>query len=80
LVEYTGRSGWPERGVYFFQEAGEYRLSQRDVPRVVRIGTHAVSANVRIPVIPTSSSGASRPRVPAEADHLFRAIPSTVGA
>lgn len=45
LAEYTGRSGWPARGVYFFREPGEYRSSQPEVPRVVRVGTHAVSSN-----------------------------------
>lgn len=44
LATYTGRSRWPTRGVYFFQEPGEYREA-RDVPRIVRVGTHAVSAN-----------------------------------
>lgn len=37
----TGRSGWPQRGIYFFTEEGEVGL--RGVPRVTRIGTHAVS-------------------------------------
>lgn len=32
---------------------------------------------MRIPVIPSSSSGASRPLVPAETVHLFRTMPST---
>jgi 5'-3' exonuclease len=38
------RRTWPERGVYFFFEHGENRLCT-DRPRVVRVGTHAVSAN-----------------------------------
>lgn len=33
----------PRRGVYFFFEPGEYR-EDGDTPRVVRVGTHAVSA------------------------------------
>lgn len=37
----------PERGVYFFLEPGEWRLASRSVPRVVRVGTHAVSAGSR---------------------------------
>jgi len=45
LATYTGRSQWPNRGVYFFQEPGEYRRGYPDVPRIVRVGTHAVSAN-----------------------------------
>jgi hypothetical protein len=45
LVGYTGRSPFPSRGVYFFREAGEYRVSIPDSLRIVRVGTHAVSAN-----------------------------------
>lgn len=35
------RSGWPDRGVYFFFEPGECR-SGTTSPRVVRVGTHAL--------------------------------------
>lgn len=35
-------SGWPTHGVYFFFEGGEPRLDGS--PRVVRIGTHALTA------------------------------------
>jgi hypothetical protein len=35
-------SGWPTHGVYFFFEDGEARLN--GWPRVVRIGTHALTA------------------------------------
>jgi hypothetical protein len=38
-----GRMIWPERGVYFFFEEGETR--ENGEPRVVRIGTHALSKN-----------------------------------
>ena len=34
---------WPNRGVYFFFEEGEYRTNAPSVQRVVRVGTHAVS-------------------------------------
>jgi hypothetical protein len=44
LRDSDGRSGWPERGMYFFFEEGEFREDGVS-PRVVRIGTHAVSAN-----------------------------------
>lgn len=37
---------WPRRGVYFFFENGEKRQKGRE-PRVVRVGTHAVSAKVK---------------------------------
>lgn len=39
----NGRSGWPSHGLYFFFEAGETRPNGR--PRVVRVGTHALTAN-----------------------------------
>jgi 5'-3' exonuclease len=38
------QSAWPERGVYFFFEPGETRFCST-LLRVVRVGTHAVSAN-----------------------------------
>lgn len=44
LSEYTGRSVWPKRGVYFFREPGEHRSGLPSMPRIVRVGTHAVSA------------------------------------
>jgi hypothetical protein len=34
---------WPNRGVYFFFEPGEWRTQSGDGWRVVRVGTHAVS-------------------------------------
>jgi hypothetical protein len=46
LKECTRKLGWPERGVYFFFEDGEFREDRRTL-RGVRVGTHAVSANSR---------------------------------
>lgn len=43
LSECTGRMRWPERGVYFFQEQGEVRNDTGAGPRVVRVGTHALT-------------------------------------
>lgn len=44
LGDCSARSGWPERGVYFFFEPGENRAPPFSSSlRVVRIGTHAVS-------------------------------------
>lgn len=43
LSDCTGKSGWPERGVYFFFEHGEFREDQKTL-RVVRVGTHAITA------------------------------------
>ena len=42
LRDCQGKSGWPERGVYFFFEDGEFR-EDGITSRVVRVGTHAVS-------------------------------------
>ncbi|MGH7878928.1 MAG: hypothetical protein ACREQD_05470, partial [Candidatus Binataceae bacterium] len=42
LADARGRMGWPTRGVYLFFERGEVREDGR-TPRVVRVGTHAVS-------------------------------------
>jgi len=41
----TGRMAWPERGVYFFAEAGEDRSDSGTGPRIVRVGTHALKDN-----------------------------------
>lgn len=46
LGECTGRMSWPERGVYFIYEPGEMRACGR-VPRVVRVGTHALRSGSR---------------------------------
>lgn len=42
-----GRMSWPARGVYFFFETGEVRTESGNGPRVVRVGTHALSATSR---------------------------------
>lgn len=44
LAECNGRMNWPRRGVYFFREAGEQRHDSGSGPRIVRVGTHALSA------------------------------------
>ena len=44
LRECDGRMEWPERGIYFFFESGETRSGSGTGPRVVRVGTHAVTA------------------------------------
>ncbi len=46
LRDCGGRDGWPERGVYFFFEDGEMREDGRR-PRVLRVGTHALSGSSR---------------------------------
>lgn len=47
LADCTGRMNWPLRGVYFFFEPGEHRAGDPGTPRVVRVGTHAVSTGSR---------------------------------
>ncbi len=39
----SSKDGWPDKGLYFFFEPGEVRHDGRS-PRVVRVGTHAVSS------------------------------------
>jgi len=46
LRDCGGRDAWPERGVYFFFEEGETR-EDGESPRVVRVGTHALSRSSR---------------------------------
>lgn len=43
LSECSGRMTWPRRGVYFFFEEGERRQDSGEGPRVVRVGTHALT-------------------------------------
>lgn len=45
LRDCHGRMGWPGRGVYFFFEEGEQRSTSGSGPRVVRVGTHALTAS-----------------------------------
>ena len=44
LVDCSGRMDWPKRGVYFFRELGEDRSHTGRGPRIVRVGTHAITA------------------------------------
>lgn len=45
--ECGGKTGWPNRGVYFFFEDTETRFLPPFALRVVRVGTHGVSAGSR---------------------------------
>ena len=45
LAGCSGRDRWPTRGVYFFQEPGEERHESGSGPRIVRVGTHALTAS-----------------------------------
>jgi len=44
LHDCDGGMAWPKRGVYFFFEEGEPRTESGTGPRVVRVGTHALTA------------------------------------
>jgi hypothetical protein len=46
LATCENQKDWPRQGIYFFFEAGETREYSHEL-RVVRVGTHAVSANSR---------------------------------
>ncbi|WP_292532508.1 hypothetical protein [Methylocystis sp.] len=47
LSQCSGRLSWPERGVYFFMEDGEFRSDSGTGPRIVRVGTHALKPGSR---------------------------------
>lgn len=47
FAELDGRMPWPKRGVYFVFEPGEQRGQAANAPRVVRVGTHAITAGSR---------------------------------
>jgi hypothetical protein len=47
LAACSGRMDWPARGVYFFREPGESRTHTGGGPRIVRVGTHALTATSR---------------------------------
>jgi hypothetical protein len=46
LLDCSAASGWPQHGVYFFFQDGETRTGGSR-PRVVRVGTHALTATSR---------------------------------
>ena len=47
LADCSGRMSWPLRGVYFFREYGEQRSDTGTGPRVIRVGTHALTERSR---------------------------------
>jgi hypothetical protein len=47
LAACSGRLEWPRRGVYFFMEDGEVRSDSGTGPRIVRVGTHALTNSSR---------------------------------
>lgn len=42
LADCSGKDGWPDQGVYFFHEPGEFR-EEGTTPRIVRVGTHRLT-------------------------------------
>lgn len=40
----NGKLHWPQKGIYFFFEQGEYRSHTGDGLRIVRVGTHALKS------------------------------------
>lgn len=44
LATCHGRMNWPKRGVYFFMEPDEMRPDTPTRPRIVRVGTHGLTA------------------------------------
>ena len=40
----SGRVSWPRRGIYFFKEVGENCTDTSNGLRIVRVGTHALTA------------------------------------
>jgi hypothetical protein len=44
LAACSARMDWPRRGVYFFMENGETRTDSGEGPRIVRVGTHALTS------------------------------------
>lgn len=47
LSDCSGRMPWAKRGVYFFMEEGEGRSDSGAGPRIVRVGTHALTNGSR---------------------------------
>ena len=44
LSDCSGRMSWSRRGIYFFKEVGENRTDTGNGLRIVRVGTHALTA------------------------------------
>ena len=61
LANCNGHMGWPERGVYFFFEPGEYRSNSGAGMRVVRVGTHALTEKSKTTLWNCQSSHVNAP-------------------
>lgn len=80
LAECHGRLVWPSHGVYFFYEDGETTTAGR--PRVVRVGTHALTATSRTTLWRRlrQHRGAVGGRTPGRGDHRGSIFRLHVGA
>jgi len=78
-AECTGRMGWPERGVYFFQEYGETRSDSGTGLRIVRVGTHALKTGSRTTLWKRLSQhrGSARTGVGNHRGSIFRLLVGT---
>ena len=47
LSHCDGRMCWPKHGVYFFFENSEFRSDSGNGPRIIRVGTHALTSSSR---------------------------------
>jgi hypothetical protein len=47
LADCSGAMEWPRTGVYFFREVGEDRTDTGNGPRIVRVGTHGLTAGAK---------------------------------
>ena len=47
LATFDRHRDWPQRGLYLFFESSEMRLESGHGPRIIRVGTHALSAGSR---------------------------------
>lgn len=43
LSECTGKMDWPKKGLYYILDFSEYSIAQNSSPKIIRVGTHAVS-------------------------------------
>lgn len=79
LAKCTGRMGWPERGVYFFQEYGETRSDSGAGLRIVRVGTHALKTGSRTTLWKRLSQhrGSATARVGNHRGSIFRLLVGT---
>ncbi len=79
LMDCSGRQDWPRQGVYFFLESGENRAKDVEKGRVVRVGTHALTAGSRTTLWNRLSQhrGVSRTGLGNHRGSVFRLIVGT---